>query len=139
MRRYLKHAVSSGAVICNSTTNWKNNNSLGPRMMQNELRKYGEICLNTDKISYKKKQNRCENEITIFFIFPPKKKFDQNNQCQFEGDIELYGSDKRDLKRNILVVIVLRVKSHFLKIGLKIREISRIATFRSKNFPGWKF
>ncbi len=60
MRRYLKHAVSSEAVtmafaLCNSTTNWKNNNSLGPRMMENGLCKYGEISLNMDQISYKKK------------------------------------------------------------------------------------
>ncbi len=38
-------------LLCNSTTNWKNNNSLGPRMMQNVLRKYGEIYLNMDQIS----------------------------------------------------------------------------------------
>ncbi len=75
----------------------------------------------------------------FFLIFSPKKNFRRNQRCQFEGDIEHYGSDKRDLKRNIFVVIVLRVKSHFLKIGLKIREISRNTTFRSKNFPGWKF
>ncbi len=44
VRRYLKHAVSSEAVtvvvLCNSTTNWKNNSSLGPRM---QLEQHGEI------------------------------------------------------------------------------------------------
>ncbi len=74
---------------------------------------------------FKKKQNRCENEITIFFIFPPKQDFEKNNRCQFEGNIEHCGSDKRDLKRNSFVVIVLRVKTKFLKKGLKKREISR--------------
>ncbi len=40
VRRYLKHAVSSEAVTVvfasmQSTTNWENNSSLGPRMMEN--------------------------------------------------------------------------------------------------------
>ncbi len=85
------------------------------------------------------KQNHCENEITIFFIFSQKLDVQKNNWCQFEGNIVHYGSDKRDLKRNIFVVIVLRVKTKYLKKGLKIREISRTVTFRSKNFPGCKF
>ncbi len=40
--------------LCNSTTNWKNNSSLGPRMLENGLRKYGEILLNMDKFTLKK-------------------------------------------------------------------------------------
>ncbi len=108
--------------------------------MKNGLCKYGEICLNIDKISLKKSKITVrENEITIFFIFSPKQDFQKNNRCQFEGNIEHYGSDKRDLKRNISVVMPPRVKTKFLKKGLKIREISRNATFRSKEFPGWKF
>ncbi len=85
----------------------------------------------------KKKVNRCENEITFFFIFSPKQNFPKNIRRQFEGNIDHYGSDKPDLKRNIFSVIVLRVKTKFLKKGLKIREISRNASFRSKKFPGW--
>ncbi len=75
----------------------------------------------------------------FFFIFSTTKNFRRNQRCQFEGNIEHYGSDKRDLKRNIFDVIVLRVKTKFLKKGLKIREISRNATVRSKEIPGWKF
>ncbi len=75
----------------------------------------------------------------FFHIFTKTRLSKKNNRCQFEGDIEHYGSDKRDLKRNIFAVIVLRVKTKFLKKGLKIREISRNASFRSKKFPGWKF
>ncbi len=135
--RWAQRLLLWSLLLCNSTTNWKNNNALGPHMMENGLCKYGEICLNMDKISLKK--NRCENEITIFFIFWPKQDFHKNNRCQFEGNIEHYGSDKRDLKRNMFAVIVLRVKTKSLKKGLKIREISRNASFRSKIFPGWKF
>ncbi len=38
-------------LLCKSTTNWKNNSSLGFRMMENGLCKYGEMWQNMDKIN----------------------------------------------------------------------------------------
>ncbi len=75
----------------------------------------------------------------FFSYFDQNKTFKKNNRCQFEGNIEHYGSGKRDLKRIFFAVIVLRVKTKFLKKGRKIREISRNTRFRVRNFPGWKF
>ncbi len=91
------------------------------------------------KYGFKKSKNRCENEITFFFIFSPNQDFQKNNRCQFEGNIVHYRSDKRDLKRNIFVVLILRVKTKFLKKDLKIREISRKKVFARKTFQDGNF
>ncbi len=64
--------------LCSSTTNWKYNSSLGPRMMANGLCKYGEIWLNMDKFN-KKKQNRCDNDLTFFSLYFHQNKTFQKN------------------------------------------------------------
>ncbi len=55
--------------------------------------KYGQIWTKLTK----KKQNGCENDVTILFVISPKQDFEKNNQCQFEGIIGHYVTVKRDL------------------------------------------
>ncbi len=52
--------------LCSSTTNRKNKSSLGLRMMENGLCKYGEIWLNMDKL-YQKKGRMAMRMISQFF------------------------------------------------------------------------
>ncbi len=54
-------------LLCNSTTNWKNNSSLSLRMMQNGLCKYGEIWRNMDKFNTKKIAVRTISQSLSYF------------------------------------------------------------------------
>ncbi len=78
--RYLNHAVSFEAVTMafasmQQYNNWKNNNALGPRMMENGLCKYGEIWLNMDKINIYKKGIAVRMKSQLFSYFHQNKNF----------------------------------------------------------------
>ncbi len=125
--RWTKKLLRWRLLLRNSASNWKNNSSLGRRIMENGLCKYGEIWRNMDKFNQKKIAVRTISHFSL--VFSPKQEFQKNNRRQFEGIIEHYGSDKRDLKWHIKYVIVLRAKTRFLGKCLKIHEISREKKF----------
>ncbi len=76
--RWAQNLLMWRLLLCDSTTNWKNNSSLGPRMMENGLRKYGEIWLNMDKFNQKKAKWLRERSHIFSSYFHQNKTFKKN-------------------------------------------------------------